>query len=106
MHYTILRNLERGTPPYKIIKIMLYFVYILLSKKDKNFYTGYTNNLKRRLKEHQEGKIVSTKHRLPVQLIYYEVCLNKYDALAREKYLKSGRGKKYIRSRIKRYFEN
>ena len=82
---------------------MLYFVYILLSKKDKDFYTGYTNNLKRRLKEHQEGKIVSTKHRLPVQLIYYEVCLNKYDALAREKYLKSGRGKKYIKSRVKRY---
>jgi putative endonuclease len=82
---------------------MLYFVYILLSGKDKDFYTGYTNNLKRRLKEHQEGKIVSTKHRLPVQLIYYEVCLNKYDALAREKYLKSGRGKKYIKSRIKRY---
>ena len=82
---------------------MLYFVYVLLSKKDKDFYTGYTNNLKRRLKEHQEGKIVSTKHRLPIQLIYYEVCLNKYDALAREKYLKSGRGKKYIKSRIKRY---
>lgn len=81
------------------------FVYTLLSDKDKYFYTGYTNNLKRRLKEHQEGKVKSTKHRLPIQLVYYEVCINKYDALSREKYLKSGRGKKYLRNRIKRYIE-
>ena len=81
----------------------MYFVYLLLSKKDNNFYTGYTNNLKKRFKEHQEEKVRSTKHRLPVRLIYYEVCLNKYDALAREKYLKSGRGKKYIRSRLKNH---
>ena len=83
----------------------MHFVYILISKKDNDFYTGYTNEIKRRLQEHQEGKVKSTKHRLPVKLVYYEVCLNKYDALAREKYLKSGRGKKYLRDRIKRYAE-
>jgi len=81
----------------------MHFVYVLISKKDNDFYTGYTSDLKKRIKEHREGKVKSTKHRLPVQLIYYEVCINKYDALAREKYLKSGRGKKYIRNRIKRY---
>ena len=84
----------------------MYFVYVLLSEKDKYFYTGYTNNLKRRIKEHQEGEVKSTKHRLPIQLVYYEVCINKYDALAREKYLKSGRGKKYLRDRIKRYIND
>ena len=84
----------------------MHFVYILISKKDNDFYTGYTNNIKRRLKEHQEGKVESTKHRLPIKLVYYEVCLNKYDALAREKYLKSGRGKKYLRERIKRYIND
>lgn len=83
----------------------MYFIYVFISKKDSDFYTGYTNNLKKRIKEHQEGKVKSTKHRLPVQLIYYEVCINKYDALAREKYLKSGRGKKYLRDRLKRYIE-
>jgi len=85
---------------------LIYFVYLLLSKKDNDFYTGYTNSLGKCFKEHQEGKVKSTKHRLPVQLIYYEVCLNKYDALAREKYLKSGRGKKYIRSRLKNHLTN
>jgi putative endonuclease len=84
----------------------MHFVYVLISKKDSDFYTGYTNNLKKRIKEHQEGKVKSTKHRLPVQLVYYEVCINKYDALAREKYLKSGRGKKYLRDRIKRYIDD
>ncbi len=84
----------------------MHFAYILISKKDNDFYTGYTSDLKKRIKEHQEGKVKSTKHRLPVQLVYYEVCINKYDALAREKYLKSGRGKKYIRNRIKRYIDD
>ena len=83
----------------------MHFVYILISKKDNDFYTGYTNDIKRRLQEHQEEKVKSTKHRLPVKLVYYEVRLNKYDALAREKYLKSGRGKRYLHERIKRYID-
>ena len=84
----------------------MHFVYVLISKKDGDFYTGYTNNLKRRINEHQEEKVKSTKHRLPVKLVYCEVCINKYDALAREKYLKSGRGKKYLHERIKRYIDD
>jgi len=83
----------------------MYSIYLLLSGKDNDFYTGYTNDLKKRIKEHQKGKVKSTKHRLPIRLIYYEACLNKYDALAREKYLKSGHGKKYIRNRLKKYLE-
>jgi len=52
----------------------MYYVYILLSKKDKNRYVGYTNNLKLRFEQHQKGKVESTKNRCPFTLIYYEAC--------------------------------
>lgn len=81
----------------------MYYNYILLSKIDNNFYTGYTNNLFKRLEEHNQGKVLSTKYRIPLRLIYYEVCSCKEDAMAREKYLKSGMGKRYIKNRIKTY---
>lgn len=84
----------------------MHYTYVLLSKKDKKLYTGYTNNLKNRLKEHNHGKVYSTKSRLPVVLAYYEVCGNGTDARAREKYLKSGMGKRYIKNRLKDYLKN
>jgi len=49
-----------------------YYVYILLSEKDGKFYIGSTNDLRRRVKEHQSGKNVSTAKRLPIGLIYFE----------------------------------
>jgi len=78
-----------------------YYVYVLKSDLDGLFYTGYTNNLKRRLKEHQKGNVYSTKRRLPVNLIYFEGSLNQKDATRREKYLKSGNGKIYLKNRLK-----
>ena len=81
----------------------MYYIYILQSNKDKQFYTGYTNNLKERLKLHNDGKVASTKSRLPVKLVYYEACLNQQDATHREKYLKTAWGKRYIKSRLKNY---
>ena len=80
---------------------MYYYAYVLLSEKDNQFYTGYTSNLRRRLEEHQTGKVTSTKYRLPIKLIYFEGCLNQQDATRREKYLKSGNGKIYLRSRLR-----
>ncbi len=74
----------------------MYYTYILKSEKDKKFYTGYTNNLKLRFKQHCDGKVVSTKNRRPLKLIYYEVCLNQQDATHREKYLKTYHGKMFI----------
>ena len=47
------------------------YVYVLQSSKDKNFYTGCTNNLNKRFKEHNEGKVQSTRDRKPLKLIYY-----------------------------------
>lgn len=82
---------------------MSHYTYVLYSKHDHGFYTGYTDNLKKRLHQHKNGKVFATKHRLPMQLIYYEVCLSEWDGRAREKYLKSGMGKRYLRNRLKSY---
>jgi putative endonuclease len=82
----------------------MYFVYVLKSLKDNKFYTGCTTNLERRIIEHNNGMEVSTKSRTPFELIYYEWCQHKDDALQREAYLKSGVGKKYIRNRLKHCF--
>jgi len=88
--------------PLDIIPKM-YYVYILRSKLDNNFYVGYTHDLKKRIQVHDEGLVVSTKHRRPLTLVYFEACLNQQDATHREKYLKSSWGKRYIKSRLKNY---
>ena len=79
------------------------YIYVLQSLKDKQFYVGYSNNLKKRVKDHNEGKVYSTKFRRPLKLIYYEACLNQQDATKREKYLKTAWGKRYIKNRLKNY---
>ena len=81
-----------------------YYVYVLQSLKDYNFYTGYTKNIKNRLDQHNKGLVISTKYRNPFKLIYFEGCLNEEDALHREKYLKTTYGKRYIKNRLKSYF--
>ncbi|MBI5127477.1 GIY-YIG nuclease family protein [Candidatus Roizmanbacteria bacterium] len=75
---------------------MFYYVYILLSLKDKNLYVGYSSNLKRRILQHENGKTNSLKNRRPLKLIYYEAFLNKKDAQIKEKFYKSGRGHEVI----------
>lgn len=84
---------------------MNHYTYVLWSKLDGDFYTGYSNNLFKRLSEHRRGKVFSTERRRPLVLIYYEVCGDEQDARAREKFLKSGMGKRYIRNRLKRWME-
>ncbi len=81
----------------------MYYIYISQSKKDDNFYTGYTKDLKNRLKEYNSGKVLSTKDRLPLDLVYYEACLNQQDATHREQYLKTAWGKRFIKNRLKNY---
>ena len=81
----------------------MYYTYVLLSYKDKKFYTGFTKNLKLRFDEHTKGKVESTKDRIPLKLIYYEACFNQQDATHREKYLKTYHGKSFIRKRVKSY---
>ena len=80
-----------------------YYIYVLKSRKDYNYYTGYTENLKRRLEDHEKGLVKSTKNRRPLDLVYFEGCLSQQDATKREKYLKTSYGKRYIKNRIKNY---
>ena len=82
------------------------FVYVLLSLKDKHFYIGYTSDLKKRIFQHGKGYSFSTKDRRPFKLIYYEACLSREDARAREKYLKSGMGRRYLKNRLKNSLKN
>ena len=81
----------------------MFYTYVLQSKKDGRYYTGATDDLRRRFKEHQDGKSTWTKSRGSFELIYYEACLEKHDAFEREKYLKSGRGKRFLKARLKRF---
>lgn len=80
-----------------------WYTYILRSKKDHKWYTGFTNDLRKRLKEHQQGQNVSTKNRGPFEVIYYEMCKNGDDARSRELFLKSGMGKRYLKNRMRRF---
>ena len=81
----------------------MYYTYVLQSKKSSRFYTGYTTDLRKRLKEHNENVSGYTKGRGPYILIYYEACLSEKDAKARELYLKTGKGKRYLKSRLSRF---
>jgi putative endonuclease len=81
----------------------MHYVYILQSKKDNKFYTGYTSNIKLRFEQHQKGKVYSTKNRRPLKLIYFEGCINRADGTHREKYLKTFYGKMFIKNRLKSY---
>jgi len=79
------------------------YVYVLLSLADKKLYTGYTSDIRKRIEEHNAGKVYSTKNRLPLKLIYWEGCINSKDATNREKYLKTAWGKRYLKNRLKNY---
>jgi len=84
----------------------MYYVYVLRSEKDGKFYVGYTSDLKNRLELHNKGGVASTKSRRPLTLIYYEASLHEQDALHREKYLKTAYGKRYVKSRLRRYLDD
>jgi putative endonuclease len=71
----------------------MYFVYILQRDKDSKRYIGFTENLGRRLIEHNSGLVKSTQNRKPLKLLYFEEFENKADAMNREKEIKSKKGK-------------
>lgn len=81
----------------------MWYVYVLKSEKSNRWYTGMTQDLRRHISEHNSGKSTHTKSRGPYTLMYYEASLNKDDARARELYLKSGMGKRFVKNRLKYY---
>lgn len=70
----------------------MFYNYILQSEKNKALYVGYASDLRKRLIEHNQGLVGSTKPYRPWRVIYYEACLNEEDAKRREHYLKTSQG--------------
>lgn len=83
--------------------LIMWYVYILRSIADGEKYVGMTNDLRNRLQLHNQGKVFSTKSRKPFEPLYYEAHLNKFDAAAREKFLKTGWGKNWINKVLKNH---
>ena len=81
----------------------MYYTYVLRRLNDNRFYTGFTRDLNQRFEQHQKGRVDSTKDRRPLELIYYEACLEQKYATKREKYLKTYNGKMFLRKSLKSY---
>jgi predicted GIY-YIG superfamily endonuclease len=77
------------------------YVYVLLSKRDSEFYISSTNDLERRITEHSNSNNISTEKRLPLDLIYFEGHLSKIDAARRERYFKTNKGKTTLRQMLR-----
>lgn len=80
----------------------MFMSYVLICG-DNQFYIGSTDNLQERTKRHKTGQVEATKNRLPVELIFFEGYRNKYDAIRREDYSKSTKGKRTLRNMLKEF---
>jgi putative endonuclease len=78
----------------------MFYVYVLRSKRDDDLYVGATSNLKQRLEDHNTGAVESTRGRRPFELVYYEAGLERTKAFEREKYFKTGFGRRFLSNRI------
>lgn len=81
----------------ELVVKMKYKVYILRSSQDGKRYIGMTSRLDLRLKQHQNGRVISTRNRRPLKLIYTEQFDTKKEAEGREKFFKSGKGREYLK---------
>ncbi|OGE74397.1 MAG: hypothetical protein A3I07_00375 [Candidatus Doudnabacteria bacterium RIFCSPLOWO2_02_FULL_42_9] len=79
---------------------MFYYTYVLKSLKDLKLYIGWTVDLQERVDKHNKGLVEATKARIPFELVYYEACLSKENAIKREKYFKTGFGRRFLKGRI------
>ncbi len=78
----------------------MYYVYVLRSLSDGKLYIGKTDDLRTRVRQHQTGKVPSTKSRLPLELIFYEAFKNKTDMGRDELFYKTGFGKEALQSKL------
>ena len=78
----------------------MFYTYVLKSLKDGDFYIGFSEDLKKRFNEHSMGLVDATRSRRPLTLAYYEACQRKEKALDREKYFKTGFGRRFLKNRV------
>ena len=84
----------------------MFYAYLLECQQDKSWYIGYTADLKRRIGDHQKGcGCRTTSMKKNWKLIYYEAYIEKQDAIGREKFLKSGSGRKYLNKQLRNYLK-
>lgn len=84
---------------------MYHYVYVLENQDDKSLYIGYTTDIRKRINDHSSGKGArTTRLKKNWKLIYTELYLDKFDALGREKFLKGGSGRKYLKKQLRYYF--
>ena len=81
-------------------------VYVIRSRKDGQLYIGYSRDIKRRLAEHNDGRVPATVNRRPFAVLYCELFANQKDAMQRELYLKSGWGRKYLQRTLSNALQN
>lgn len=79
----------------------MFYVYLLRSKLNGKIYTGYTGNLKERLRKHKNDQVYTTARMGNIELIYYEAYKDRRDAIQREKYFKTTKGKRTVRIMLK-----
>ena len=91
--------------PEADISNAVFYVYVLRSETDAGFYIGFSSNLSKRLRDHENGAAFATSYRGPWKLIYYEAYLERDDARGRERYLKSGNGRRLLKSQLSSYFK-
>jgi putative endonuclease len=82
----------------------MFYVYVLHFLEDRGLYIGFSTDLRRRMAEHKHRASFATKYRGPWKLIYYEAYIDRQDAERRERYLKSGSGRRFVRQQLRRYF--
>lgn len=82
----------------------MYYFYVLRFRKNKKLYYGFTNDLKRRIKEHENGGSYFTSRNGPFDLIFFEAYINEYDAREAEIYFKTGHGREVLKGKLKNYF--
>ena len=78
----------------------MYYTYVLRSQRDGFLYIGWSDDLQTRFRAHERGAVPSTKNRRPLVLVYYEACRTREDAVQREKTLKTGFGRAYLKRRL------
>ncbi|MCX6165683.1 MAG: GIY-YIG nuclease family protein [Ignavibacteriae bacterium] len=84
----------------------MFFTYIIQSEKDNSFYIGFTSDLEKRLKFHNEGLSPYTSKKIPWKLVYFEQYNNKSNALKREYFLKKQKNKEFYLRLIKNFTES
>ena len=79
---------------------MFFYTYVLKSLVDEKLYIGWTKDLTERIKQHNFGEVEVTKSRRPLELVYFEASSNESKAIEREKYFKTGFGRRSLKNRI------